>query len=145
MGLVERISYPKTFDPPLILKILGKQHRAACLGRRSQNQGVPEGKPVEPVEINCGDNIRDIRGGHVKLREQLYFAAGAMWIDSKFACGNDKVFLQNLQRNHACSFPPMLSEKIERDPLFDWVRIIVDINEHVRVEEVTIAHEFRHD
>jgi len=110
MSLDERIYYAQAFDSPLLLKILGKQYRAARLGCRPQNQSIPEGKPVKAMEIDCGNDIRDVHGGHVKLRDQFHFAAGTLWIDSEFASGYDKIFLQNLQRNYACSFPPMLRE-----------------------------------
>jgi len=144
MELEERIYNPETFDPPLFLKILRKQHGAACHGCRSQNQGIPKGKAVNSMEIDRRENIRDIHGGHVKLRDQFHFATGTLRVDSEFASSYDKIFLQDLKRNHAGSFPPMLSEKIERETLFDWVRIVVDIEEHVCVEEATTAHEFRH-
>jgi len=96
-GLTERIHNAEPFDPPLILKVLGEQHRTSSQFCRTQNQGIPERKLVEAVEIDRRQNIRNVGRHNNKFREQFNLAPRGLRIDSKLTCGCHKVLLKNLE------------------------------------------------
>jgi len=59
---------------PRILQILREQDAAAGLFGGPQDKGIPKRKFMESVEIDCGQDVPEIRSSYIKLGEEFYFA-----------------------------------------------------------------------
>ena len=49
------------------------------------------------MEIDCGENVRNVGGDNVKLREQFNLATRGLQIDTELPGRYDKVLLKNLE------------------------------------------------
>jgi len=100
---------------------------------------------MKPVEIDGGENVRQVGRGHVELGEQFDFSASNAGIDVQFSRDGDEILLQHLQRHNARPGTPVLCHEIEGASLLRRSRLVVRVDENVSVEEATSAHESRCD
>src|SRR5882757_11015602 len=69
LPLAERVDDPHPVHLPGVLHVFRKQNAAAGLLRGAKNQGIPKRQPMKPVKVDGGKNVRDLRGGHIELRQ----------------------------------------------------------------------------
>jgi len=135
----------ESVDLARCLKVLAQENLASGLSGSANHQGVPKGKSVKPVEVDGRQNVGEFGYHDMEFSEQFGFAASCSRIDAQLASGSNKVFLQNLKRNHAGSGAAVLGDQIEGAALFRRSSFIVGIGEDVCIEEATNGHGFRFD
>lgn len=128
-----------------VLHIFGENHAATGLFGCPKNQSIPERKPVEPVQVDCSENIGDLGGGDIEFGQQFNLAADNMCLDVQFPCGRDKIFLENLKRHNPCPRAPVFGHKVKGPALFRGGRFVIRVGQDVRIEEATSAHESHPD
>ena len=100
---------------------------------------------MEPVQVDRGEDVPNPGSGNVELGQQFDLAAGNGRINVEFSRYRDEILLKYLQRHNACPRAPMLRYEIEGSTLLHRRRLVVRVDEDVRVEEATSAHESRRD
>ena len=100
---------------------------------------------MKAVEIDCGENVTEVRRSDVELGDQLYLAAGDGRIEPQFARDGYKVFLQNLIGNDSALGAAMLGDEFNGPALLGGRGFVVRIDQNVSVKETTGAHGFRCD
>jgi hypothetical protein len=95
------------------LQIFGEKHTAPSLFRRSQDQSIPEGKPMKPMKVDGSEDVRDFGGSHVEFGEQFYFPAGNLWIDLQLSRDGYKVLLEHLQGHNSGPRTPVFRHEVE--------------------------------
>ena len=56
---------------------------------------------MQPVEIDGGQNVCDVRRGNVEFGQELYFAARNGRVNVQLTCDCDEILLQNLEGDDA--------------------------------------------
>jgi hypothetical protein len=128
-----------------VLHIFGENHAASGLFGCPKNQSIPERKPVEPVQVDRGENIGYLGGGDIEFGQQLNLAADNVCLYAEFPCGRDKIFLENLKRHNPGPRAPVFRHKIKGPALFRRRRLVISVDQDVRIEEATSAHESHPD
>lgn len=141
----ERVHDLNAINLLAVLEIFGQQYATASLFCRSQNQGIPKGKSVQPVKVDGGKNVSQFWRGDIKLRQNFDLAPCDVGIDTQLSCNVEKVLLKHLQGNNATPSSPVFCYEVTRTTLFRRCRLIVGIEEDVSVEKTTNAHEPRRD
>jgi hypothetical protein len=141
----EWVHYPNPVNLAAILEIFGQQNATATLFCRSQDEGVPKRKPVQPMEIDGCENIRNVWRGDIKLCQNFDLAARDMAIDAQLSCDAREILLKHLQGNNAAPGSPVFCHQIAGTTLFGWCRFVVGVEEDIGVEKTTNAHEPRRD
>jgi len=100
---------------------------------------------VEPVQVDSGQNVRDLGRSDIELSQQFDFAASDTRIDVEFASDGDEIFLKDLQRHDAGARTPVLSNQFEGASLLRRSGFVVGVDKNIGIEEATGAHEFRFD
>jgi hypothetical protein len=100
---------------------------------------------MKAMKIDRRENVANVGRDDIELRDQFDFAAGSPRVDPQLARSHNKIFLKHLQRNHTASLAALLGKKLRRDFLLSGVGVIVNVDENVRIEKTTSAHEFRPD
>ena len=62
-------------DLSRFLHVFRENYATASLFGGPQDQGIPERKPVEPVQVDSGKNVRDLGCSDIELSQQFDFAA----------------------------------------------------------------------
>jgi hypothetical protein len=145
MVLFERVHDLHAVNRSRILHIFGKDYAASGLFGGPKDQSVPEGKAMEAVEVDCGENVGDLGCGDVELGEQFHLAACDARVNAQFLRDRDEILLKDLHRHNSGPGAPMLGYEIDGPALFCRRRLVVCIDEDVGVEEATNAHESRPD
>jgi hypothetical protein len=143
--LPERIQDSNSVDLPSFLQIFGEKHTTPGLFRSSQDQSIPEGKPVKPVQVDRRKDIRHLRGSNVELGQQFDLPAGNPRIDMQLSRDGYKVLLEHLQGHNPSPRTPVFSHEIESASLFRWRTFVVRVDQNIGIEEATSAHESRLD
>ncbi len=97
------------------------------------------------MEIDGGEDIRNVWFGHIKLGQKFDLTARLARIVLQFSRDRDKILLQHLQRNNASSVTAMCVPQIARDTLFCRGVVIVRVDQDISVEETTSVHGSRPD
>ena len=97
------------------------------------------------MEIDSGQNIRDVGSGDIQLGQQFDFAASNTRVNVQFSSNDDEILLQYLQRYDASSRTSVLGNQIESATLLRRCSFVVGVHENIGIEEATGAHEFRFD
>ena len=92
------------------------------------------------MQIDRSQNVRDFGRGHIELGQQFDLAAGNRRVHLEFLRYGYKIFLQHLQRDDTRPRTPVLSDKIQRLPLFCGIGLVIGIDEYVGVEEAAGRH-----
>jgi len=100
---------------------------------------------MKEVKVDGSQNISYIGNGNIEFGEQFDLPPRNALIHAQFPRDRNEVFLENLQRNYACSCEPVLGNEIEGPPLFCRGSFIIRVNEDVGIEETTRGHVFRPD
>ncbi len=130
---------------PGILQIFREKDAAASLHSRTKDQSIPKRKPVKAVQVDSSQNIRDFRSGNIELGEQFDFPACNARINAQLAGNCDEIFLEHLQRHNTGSRAPVFGHEIDGASLLSRRSLVVRVDEHIRIEEATSAHESRFD
>jgi hypothetical protein len=128
-----------------VLHIFGENHAASSLFGCAKNQSIPERKPMEPVQVDGSENIGDLGGGDVEFGQQFNLAADNGCLYAQFPCGRDKIFLENLKRHNPRPRATVFGDKIKGPALFRRRRLVIRVDQDVRIEEATSAHESHPD
>jgi hypothetical protein len=67
--LSEGIHNLQAIDFSPVLHILGQEDGASGLFGGSHDQSIPEGKTMEAVKVDGGENVGDFGGGDVEFRQ----------------------------------------------------------------------------
>jgi hypothetical protein len=132
-------------DLSRFLHVFRENYATANLFGGPQDQGIPERKPVEPVQVDSGQNVGDLGCSDIKLSQQFDFAASDTRINVEFASGSDEILLEHLQRHDAGARTPVLSNQVEGASLLRRCSFVVGVDKNISIEEATGAHEFRFD
>lgn len=141
--LSEWIHNPNAIDLPSFLQVFREKYSASRLAGRLQNQSIPERNLVKAMEIDCTENIGYPWSSDVELGEKLDFPPRSSGINAKFPRYRDKILLQHLGRQHTCARMAVFSDKFDCSLLLRWRRLVIGINEDIRIEETTSGHESR--
>jgi hypothetical protein len=135
----------KAIDLSRFLHVFRENYATASLFGGPQDQGIPEPKPVEPVQVDSGQNVGDLGCSDIKLSQQFDFAASDARINVEFASDSDEILLEHLQRHDAGARTPVLSNQVEGASLLRRCSFVVGVDKNIGIEEATGAHEFRFD
>ncbi len=83
--LSERVHDLNAIDLAIFLEIFGQQDAASRLSGRPQNQRIPKRKPVQPVEVNGGEDIADGRSSYIELGKYFDLPARNAGIDMQLS------------------------------------------------------------
>lgn len=128
-----------------ILEIFSQQNATATLFGRSQDERIPKRKPVQPMEIDGRENVRNVWRGYIKLGKNFDLATRDMGIDTQLSCDVHEILLKHLQGNNAAPGSPVFCYELAGTTLFGRCRFVVRVDEDVGVEKTTNAHELRRD
>src|SRR5580700_11059053 len=145
MVLFERVHDFHAVNRSGVLHVFGEDYAAPGLFGGPKDQSVPEGKAMEAVEVDCGENVGDLGCSDVELGEQFHLAACDARVNAQFLRDRDEILLKDLHRHNAGPGAPVLGYEIDGPALFCRRRLVVCIDEDVGVEEATNAHESRPD
>lgn len=98
---------------------------------------------MKTVQIYGRENIPYVRSYDIEFGDQFHLTLGPLGIDAQLARRDYEILLQNLERDDAASIAPVFDEEFAGAPLLEKVGIVIDVDENIRVEEATSAHEFR--
>jgi hypothetical protein len=132
-------------DLSRLLHLFRENYATASLFGGPQDQGIPERKPVEPVQVDSGKNVRDLGCSDIELSQQFDFAASDTRINGEFARDGDEILLEHLQRDDAGARTPVLSNQVEGASFLRRCSFIVGVDKNIGIEEATGALEFRFD
>jgi hypothetical protein len=132
-------------DLSRLLHVFRENYATASLFGGPQDQGIPERKSVEPVQVDSGQNVGDLGCSDIKLSQQFDFAASDARINVEFASDSDEILLEHLQRHDAGARTPVLSNQVEGASLLRRCSFVVGVDKNIGIEEATGAHEFRFD
>ena len=141
--LDKRVDDADRVDVSRILHIFRKKNGASGLLGCANDEGVPKGQPVKPVQINGGKDVRNFGGSDIELGQQFDFAPRNAGIHAQFPRDCNEILLQHLQRHHTRSGAAVFGNKLDRSPLFRRGRLVVGVDENVGIEKATSAHESR--
>jgi hypothetical protein len=144
-GLKEWVYDVNAIDLSRFLHIFREEYATASLFSGPQDQGIPKGKPVQPMQVDSGQNVRDLGRSNIELSQQFDFAASDTGIDVEFASDGDEILLKDLQRHDAGARTPVLSNQFEGASLLRRSGFVVGVDKNIGIEEATGAHEFRFD
>jgi hypothetical protein len=132
-------------DLSRFLHVFRENYATASLFGGAQDQGIPERKPVEPMQVDSSQNVGDLGCSDIKLSQQFDFAASDTRINVEFASDSDEILLEHLQRHDPGARTPVLSNKVEGASLLRRCSFVVGVDKNIGIEEATGAHEFRFD
>ena len=91
--LPKRVHDANPIDFPGFLQIFGEEHATAGLLGRTQDEGVPERKPMKAVEVNGSQYVRDLGSGNIELGQQFDFPARNLRINVQLPRDSDEILL----------------------------------------------------
>ncbi len=95
------------------------------------------------MEVNGRENIGDLWSGDVELGEEFNLSTSNLWINPKLSRHRHKILLEDLKGDDSGACSAMSRHEIDGDPLFGWRGFVVGVDQNIRVEESTSAHESR--
>ena len=134
-SLQEWIDDLDTIEFLAVLHVFGQHNAATALPGGVEHQRIPVGDPVQPVEVDRRENIRGDRLDNVEARIGLDPLPSQSRIETELPRGVHKIFLQYLQRNHACALRFMLQDQLRRSLLLRWVRKVIAVEKDIRVQK----------
>jgi hypothetical protein len=137
---LERVNDSNPIDLAPVLHVFREEHDAAGLPCRADDQCVPEGNLLQPMQVDRCKNIGHVRCDNVELSQQLHLAARDAWIEAELSRDGNEVFLEHLQGNNTTSAATLLCDEFDGTALFGGGSFIIGINQNVGVEEATDAH-----
>ena len=100
---------------------------------------------MQPVQVDSGQNVRDLGRSDIELSQQFDFAASDTRINVQFASDGDEILLKYLQGYDAGACSAVLSNQAESASLLRRCGFVVGVDKNIGIEEATGAHEFRFD
>ena len=93
VALQKRIDDPHAIDDLAVLHIFGEDYATTRLPGTMKHQSIPVGDPVQPMEVDCRENIRRDWLNNVKPAIGLDLLPSQSRIETELPRGVHKIFL----------------------------------------------------